>query len=55
MKDVEEYEEFGSKNKRNHDVETMIVMCGEMELEFFQNAKKQGKIFPNLKFLERKL
>ena len=41
---MEENEEFNSKDWRDRDMETMIAMCGEMELEFLKNAKKQGKI-----------
>ena len=31
-------------------METMITMRGEMEPNFLKNAKKQCKIFANLKF-----
>jgi hypothetical protein len=55
MKDVEEDKELSSKNWRDRDVETMIAMRGEMEPEFFKNAKKQGKFFANLNFLKRKV
>ena len=51
MKEVEEDEELGSKNWRNHDVETMIAMRGEMVSEFLKNTKKQDKIFATLNFL----
>ena len=54
VKEVEEDDEFGSKNWRDRDVETMIAMRGEMEPEFLKNAKKQGKIFANLIFFQKK-
>ena len=40
VKEVKEDEEFGSKNWRDRDVETMIAMRGKMEPEFLKNAKK---------------
>ena len=47
MKDVEEDEEFGSKNWRDCDVQTMIAMRSEMKPNVLKNAKKQGKMFAN--------
>ena len=41
---VEEGEESGSKNWKDHDVETMISLRGEMEPEFLKNIKKQGNV-----------
>ena len=49
-KEKEEDEESNSKNWKDHDVETMISLHGEMECEFLKNAKKQGMIFAYVNF-----
>ena len=49
-KEKEEDEEFGSKNWKDHDVETMISLRGEMEPKFLKNVKKQGMISTYVNF-----
>ena len=49
-KEKEEDEESGSKNWKDHDVETMISLRGEMEPEFLKNTKKQDMISAYVNF-----
>jgi len=52
-KEEEEDEESSKKNWKDQDVETMILLRGEMELEFLKNAKKQGMISTNVIFWKK--
>ena len=42
---VEKDEESNSNHWKDHDMETMISLQGEMEPDFLKNVKKQSKIF----------